>query len=740
MEFRRIPILSLFQRLLRLCRCWTHNSLHSILSFLALARKSGGPSKRCGGSEKRILPKVHDHSSSDIHESRTHIEGQSKSHGAMTLQGDRRSVVLACSTVPAISLPPRTHHDQQRVSADYPVLRPPTPLNSPGVLDLGNSAQHRFSSDHNTISRPAGNPNTAEPAHILAVPEDSKSMKCTTPSASLRYDRNITIKSISGPRKWVFEPLQTLNVYEKQIIPSWMSYTHPEGQIYFLNTSRGFHYLTEAHLYEGHILEQVENFVDEIEKKIREYHSDHRFPSNVEVVLEIGDQIWSYYLVDLDRCCIFWLDDYDAEVLIPPTFGIEAQEHFHHLLNGEYWLHIEHFPSHRQLMKGTLEELLGILNFCKIDYATSSDSTAPYKESETESLIASVKHFQALHESGYSSGNVVAGSARIMVIIANERFHNFYGFNGARLTVTQSVRGDNLRPRSWLIKLLSPALFYAPDTHLSRLEDLWVDGVIKQRRWKIFQEKLERDWEGFVLYATVLLNANVAFLAIPAVTSNNSSLWESPAAIASKASIIASLGSITVGLLLVRQLRTRSRDLEYSASDAIGYLQRRRHPQLGLETMAIQYSLPYALLMWGMATFLTSVAMLCFLNVDDTTSILARASYGCGWIVIVVLILWTVLTGWETTNNLHWRDSVPRLFRRKLEALGPGDEQGDGIDNGNGTTENFDMQSHMTTLTANSKHTGLKPVRLRKMMRTFSWVGGRQTQTNLELPRFDPER
>ena len=31
----------------------------------------------------------------------------------------------------------------------------------------------------------------------------------------------------------------------------------------------------------------------------------------------------------------------------------------------------------------------------------------------------------------------------------------------------------------------------------------------------------------------------------------------------------------------------------------MAYLTQREHMQLGLETMAIQYSLPYALLMWG---------------------------------------------------------------------------------------------------------------------------------------------
>ena len=86
---------------------------------------------------------------------------------------------------------------------------------------------------------------------------------------------------------------------------------------------------------------------------------------------------------------------------------------------------------------------------------------------------------------------------------ANERHCNFYGFNGARLSATQSVRESQKKERSWLVRIMSPLLFYAPETHLKSkkaltrldlylikildLERLFVDGVIKDRRWKSFQ-------------------------------------------------------------------------------------------------------------------------------------------------------------------------------------------------------------------------------------------------------------
>ncbi len=59
--------------------------------------------------------------------------------------------------------------------------------------------------------------------------------------------------------------------------------------------------------------------------------------------------------------------------------------------------------------------------------------------------------------------------------------------------------------------------------------------------------------------STVLLNANVAFLAIPSVDpgSNNN---RTAAQIVSYISIVTSTGSIIIGLLLIRQYRVKPRE------------------------------------------------------------------------------------------------------------------------------------------------------------------------------------
>lgn len=132
-----------------------------------------------------------------------------------------------------------------------------------------------------------------------------------------------------------------------------------------------------------------------------------------------------------------------------------------------------------------------------------------------------------------------------------------------------------------MINCLSPALFYAPNVHLRALGEMWVDQKLSKPVWSGFIDKLSQEWKSLTLYvgvtslqnrrlqnlqATVLLNANVAFLAIQSI--DKTQKWEhrSSAQIASYASTVFSVGSIILGLLLDRQNRTKGRE---TALDAV---------------------------------------------------------------------------------------------------------------------------------------------------------------------------
>lgn len=151
----------------------------------------------------------------------------------------------------------------------------------------------------------------------------------------------------------------------------------------------------------------------------------------------------------------------------------------------------------------------------------------------------------------------------------HERFRNLYGETGARLLLGQTIHPkQEKKKRTVMMKLLLPVFFFAPREHLRRLETITVDRLVNLKSWKELQERLTDDWKEHTLYvryrysflnsnpdisqATVLLNANVAFLAIQSVDN----LGQSPIQQISYVSVALSIGTIVIALLLVKQHHT----------------------------------------------------------------------------------------------------------------------------------------------------------------------------------------
>jgi len=230
-----------------------------------------------------------------------------------------------------------------------------------------------------------------------------------------------------------------------------------------------------------------------------------------------------------------------------------------------------------------------------------------------------------------------------------ERFTNFHGTQGARLNRRQKVRPPATK-RPKIFTILSFSLFFAPDIHLRNIEDIFIDrSMVLQESWKNFIMNLIREWEGLVLYSTVLLNANVAFLAIPGVIASLSGQANSQgppppppdataAEIVSQMSTITSIGSVITSMLLARYHKPK----EASGKGAADYINEK-----GLYTLAILYSLPFALLIWSMVTFAAAVMLTCF----NVHSIQQKAITGAGWVLISTPVLWVAYASWMDNKS-----------------------------------------------------------------------------------------
>ncbi|KAH9981642.1 hypothetical protein BJV74DRAFT_887437 [Russula compacta] len=369
----------------------------------------------------------------------------------------------------------------------------------------------------------------------------------------------------------------------------WIPATHPDGALYFYDLKRRL--FTDTDMHDKALREETENFYLHLQTTLR-VEQLTILSKDYDLVLDImatNDEwiSWSYYYACHDTRCLFWLDNYDPSYMVSELDGVESPAHVKHRLEALYWNHWSLFPAvfeGRRLPLHVYDELTGILMHGCIDVMTSKSSTLPYDDDTMQKMMRLVQKARK------AEGGVeyyTAGTTRLLSFFAHWRFLYFHGQGHARLLKDQTVYNKPKRERSMLISFLSPVLFFAPEVHLRDMEELWTDEVIIVTAWKDFMTKLLDEWNGLILWSTVMLAASMGLLAIPGVilyninggtlgSENQVVILTSSSQIASTLSTEASIGSIVIGLLLVRHNRTKQ-DAEPSeaVSEQLPYIFRR---------------------------------------------------------------------------------------------------------------------------------------------------------------------
>ncbi|PIL23459.1 hypothetical protein GSI_14770 [Ganoderma sinense ZZ0214-1] len=478
-----------------------------------------------------------------------------------------------------------------------------------------------------------------------------------------RYDQYATISPEGGD--WLLAPVTTHFTIEN-VPHEWIPCTHPEGRLYFYHPRKRIY--TDCDVRDPRIFAMINMFAKQVNEMVVE--RELVLPVDCDLVLFLeerrvsGGYNWIYYFADNTTRSLFWPQKCHPvdELEIGEITALKAPYDIKYELEAKYWQHVETYPHGHNISSDVFNELTGILLFASVDCNTSMTSTVTYRPDEVHRMLGLIKTAKAIENTDYATASV----GRLMNIWVHNRFLNFHGQTHARLGRDQSVYNTVKTRRTPLIRVLAPFFWNAPEVHLRGLERIWIDGIIAIIPWGGFIGKLQNEWQEFVLYATVLLNANVAFLAIPSVDGGNGSV--TAAQISSYLSIVTSVGCIMVGLLLIRQHRVKSKE---TAEEACRYLSSRKHEMLGLETLAIIYSLPYALLMWGMLTFLLAFSFECFGSNDSRAIFLTAA----GWIAVTVLVGWTIITGWESSESPR---PVSDMLKELVARVFPGKEAEEG--------------------------------------------------------------
>ncbi|KAJ6499945.1 hypothetical protein C8R47DRAFT_1193573 [Mycena vitilis] len=457
------------------------------------------------------------------------------------------------------------------------------------------------------------------------------------PDELLRYEPKAAVAT--APATFTVKPLQ-VEFCPESLPPGWEAFTQFEGQVFFYHKEKNI--ITEAWLYDPECSQEITSYIQTIDGICEK--NELQIPPNSQLVLERRCDAEStgtycgYYFAHSHTRCVFWIEDYSLDRCLTEVKGGQlAPEHVRIQLELQYWKHFEYFETIQVTSRTVLRELREMLVNSFMDTMTCPTSTVNYDEQQLANLIKLVDGATKDLNGGGRGCPLAVG--KIMSLLCDTKFLNFHGQEAARLSRNQSVYGVPPREerRSWAMSVLSPILFYVPDTHLHGFDKIWVDEIASTGPWKALTGKLISEWSECTAFATILLNANVAFLDIPGVENEGSSSQTPLAQLLSSISLVLSIGTAILGLVLVRHHRTKRVG---TVDEAVDFFNKHH-----LERTAIIYSLPYALLMYGMACFLAAFLATCF----SWTSITTRLTIGIFCALTSLLVLWCLT--WQVSED-----------------------------------------------------------------------------------------
>ncbi|KAJ7676617.1 hypothetical protein DFH06DRAFT_1121927 [Mycena polygramma] len=472
---------------------------------------------------------------------------------------------------------------------------------------------------------------------------------------------------------------------QQDALDEWVPHEHPEGAIYFKH--RDMNVFTDEDVYDPEALSRINLCKEQI---LRRPQAERVLKSgDVDLVIEVPifDQDTlrcEYYFADHNERLVFWIDDFSMRRLVSwrRMRGITRPTHVKLGLEIEYWQdltpfvkrHVHYFPSSLRISGGIVKELRSRILFgltgsflhLAVDTMTSPTTTLPVP---TEYIFRMLTVVDALETDREALGPSVTEETlavidetwgfaigRFMLEFALARFINANGQSYARLDSETSIYGWTHNPSKVFI-LVSILLFNASRQHFNNIHTMYKDGNLNCARWKHFVRKIRSEWQETTLFGTLLLNANVGFLAI----SSGAVVLEPLARTLSYISVFFGLGSILTGMFLSRRYAEEDSDAGFCLV-VTGFFA--RQSVIGFQSLAILYSLPYAFMVWGMIVFVFAFIAMAAQSVTGVNRFLALAM--CA--VVTVLSLGYLL-GKNVVELSHRRLVPPELARRLRNLL-----------------------------------------------------------------------
>ncbi|KDR80115.1 hypothetical protein GALMADRAFT_223014 [Galerina marginata CBS 339.88] len=479
-----------------------------------------------------------------------------------------------------------------------------------------------------------------------------------------RTGRQVGIDQTGGK----IEPLTT-KFERSSPRPGWIRQTHSDGAYYFCNQEKRVY--TDADLSDYTIFKQALEDISTLEEFISTH--DLALPKNSDLVMDLFYDETNlviqtvYYFVHHPSKSVFFLDHFETEKLATwyKTKGIKSDTQLRDEIEAQYWLYLQLYPGAGVITTSMVRELRDkALHFIG-EYMSSETATTSsiYTLEDLYKILALTDNLEKNIGSEPTTG-AISLLSRLMETFAHSRLNTIQGVAPAG-PMSEATPGPqfNKTRRTWFIKITSPLFFSAPNFYLHSLQEMRVGLLSHTTGRNSVVRRLNDDWRQFILFAILLLIANVAFLGIQSVDINHIPR-RSAAQISSYLSAVFSIGSIVLGLLLLGHTRMARRGVNIADGR-----HRFRNSRIGFEIRAIFYSLPYVLLMWGMIAFVVAFSFLCFHHSSKITRILV-GTFGAAMAVLVLLCVWTSWGEYleyesvESSTDCREHSSKPAMLSR----------------------------------------------------------------------------
>ncbi|KAF8447269.1 hypothetical protein L210DRAFT_926720 [Boletus edulis BED1] len=385
--------------------------------------------------------------------------------------------------------------------------------------------------------------------------------------------------------------------------PGWQSFVHPEGNLFF--------YYAELRLFTDTYI-TVDNGLGEdivlsASHLVHEATQKNLLDDRTELVLNVISSgptrhACQYYFVDHISRRLFWLTDVKVGKVFRKTFkGVTQPSQIKYLLEGCYWSHCQYYPHNRRFRKETYDELRGIVSYAKADVATSNSSLSPFAREGLDSLLELVNSLPDGMESQNEYSICVV--ARLMTMFARNKFVNFHGQECARLDAGVYIFEEDYWEDRPIFKVVNIFLFGSLKEHANRLRRVWADHIIVQPHWKEFVMQITNESSRCTILSSVLLIANITFLAVPGVV-DTPTFPSTPSQIIICASALTTLTSIVVSFVISKAYSNPGLMFAGTAANALQNISKK----MGISFLAITHSLPMALPIWSITLFLIALA------------------------------------------------------------------------------------------------------------------------------------